>query len=119
MMLLLLAAVTIATLQVQPREQRSEAGLAVINTEADWSRFTEDAAPGVDFRKHTVVAVFAGEKPTAGYSVRITKVEKEGDTCVVHHVVSGPPRDAMVAQVITYPYIVVRLDEKCTTVKLR
>jgi hypothetical protein len=118
-MLWLLAAVTIATLQVQPREQRSEAGFAVINSEADWSRFTDDAAQGVDFNKHSVVAVFAGEKPTAGYSVRVTRVEKDGDACVVYHTITAPPRDAMVAQMITYPYTVVRLDGKCATAKLR
>ena len=117
-MLLLLATVILAVLQVHPREQRSEPGLAVLNSEADWSRFTEDAAEGIDFRKHTVVAVFAGEKPTAGYSVRVTKVEKNSDACVVHHTVTAPAKDAMVAQMITYPYVVVRLDAKCAKAKL-
>ena len=91
----------------------------MVNNESDWARLTDDAAPVVDFRKQSVGAVFAGEKPTAGYTVQVTKVDKNGAACEVHHTVTAPPRGAMVAQMITYPYTVVRLDTKCATATLR
>lgn len=57
-----------------------------------------DAAT-VDFTKEAVVAVFAGTKPTAGYSVVI---RKNGEKIAAE--VAEPAKDLMLAQVITAPY---------------
>jgi hypothetical protein len=73
----------------------------------------------VDFARHSVVAVFAGEKPTSGYSVRVTAIEKDGEACVVGWRVVEPPKDASVAQMISNPYVVVRVDGKCGSVRGR
>lgn len=64
------------------------------------------------------LAVFAGEKPTAGYSIRITKVlDSEGVTKVmVEETVPG--KDVMVAQVLTYPMDIVKLTGITDNVKL-
>jgi hypothetical protein len=119
MLLLLLAAVTFSALEVRPRETRAEPGVVVINSEADWKRFTDDSPQGVDFTKHSVIAVFGGEKPTGGYTVRILSIEKDNGGCEVTHRVNAPPRDAILAQVITTPYAVVRVNAKCSTATLR
>ncbi|MBI3911589.1 MAG: protease complex subunit PrcB family protein [Armatimonadetes bacterium] len=65
------------------------------------------AAPRVDFRREMVVAVFTGERPTAGHRVEITRIEQEGQDLVVHVRRQSPPTDAIVAQVITAPFHVV------------
>ena len=116
--LLLMAALTFSPLTVQPLAQREEPGVTVINDEAEWKRFTAAPSKDVDFAKQTVIAVYAGEKSTAGYTVRVTGVEKSGSGCVVQHEVVPPPKNAMLAQVITYPYVVVRVNGKCATAKL-
>lgn len=63
-----------------------------------------------------VVTIHAGRKPTGGYSVEVRRVEREESRCVVHYAVVGPPPDAMVPQVITYPAAMVRFRAACSEV---
>ena len=114
-MLFLFAALTFSILHVQPRQFPDTAGVVVINSADEWTKFAVDTPPPVDFRKHTVMVVFAGERPTGGWSVRVTGVDKRGSSCAVEYEVKGPPRGAMVTQVITHPYAVILLKGKCTT----
>ncbi len=58
-----------------------------------------------DFNQTAIVAVFAGEKNTGGYSLA---VEKSGDTISVK--VAAPPKDAMVTQSLTMPFKVVLVE---------
>ncbi|HKR66570.1 MAG TPA: protease complex subunit PrcB family protein, partial [Thermoanaerobaculia bacterium] len=67
----------------------------------------EGTPPSVDFAKEAVVFLFAGMRNTAGYAIETRGVSLDGDALVVDAVVSGPPRGAMTAQVITYPYAIV------------
>jgi hypothetical protein len=60
-----------------------------------------DIAFGTDFTKAAVVAAFAGEKPTGGFSVEISA--KDGNAAVSE---KAPPADAMVTEVITTPFAV-------------
>lgn len=62
----------------------------------------------VDFKKNAVVAGFAGEKPTGGWSVEIRKA---GKRFLVD--LKSPRKDAMTTQVITTPFKVslIPLDE--------
>jgi hypothetical protein len=53
----------------------------------------------IDFTKESVVAAFAGAKPTSGYGVQIRKANEK---VVVE--VTEPHKDLMKAQVITTPY---------------
>jgi hypothetical protein len=61
------------------------------------------AAPKVDFTKRTVVAVFLGSRPTAGYGVDLTGTRQDGQALVIEWRESRPDRDSMVAQVLTSP----------------
>lgn len=76
---------------------------------------TEGLAPGVyvtSHRRRIYVLVSAGEQRTAGYELRLTgspadqfargRLEAE---------LLGPPPGAMVAQVLTYPFLVVDAGE--------
>jgi hypothetical protein len=55
------------------------------------------------FSSNLVVAAFLGERRTGGYSVRFTRAS--GGTLRIEE--TTPPKDAMVIQVITYPFSVV------------
>ena len=60
-------------------------------------------APTVDFSKRTVVAVFLGSRPSAGYRVEVSGTRQEGKTLVVTWREIPPARDSLLAQVLTSP----------------
>lgn len=60
-------------------------------------------APAVDFSKRTVVAVFLGSRPSAGYRVEVSGTRQEGKTLVVTWREIPPARDSLLAQVLTSP----------------
>lgn len=62
------------------------------------------------------VTIHGGRKPTGGYSVEVRRVERQGARCVVHYAVVGPPPDALVPQVLTYPAVTVRFRAECAEV---
>jgi hypothetical protein len=64
----------------------------------------EKTPPAVDFATQAVVVLMAGEKPTAGYSIRVTRLEETPDQVIVHYAVIAPPTDAVLAQIITRPW---------------
>jgi VWFA-related protein len=81
---------------------------AVARTAAEWSALWRDhagdkAAPAVDLATKTVVAVFLGTRPSAGYAVEITGTRREGDAVIVEWREQRPTPDAITAQVLTAP----------------
>jgi hypothetical protein len=115
-MFLFLAGLTFSILEVQPRRFPDAAALVVINSPSDWEGFAVETPPRVDFAKQSVVAVFGGERPTGGWSVRVRSIEQRGSSCTVRYEVVGPPPGAVVTQAITHPFAVVKVDAKCESV---
>jgi hypothetical protein len=81
---------------------------AVARSPAEWAALWKEhsgarPAPDVDFAKVAVVAVFLGQRPTAGYAVAITGARQEGSTLIVQWLETKPPTDRMLAQIITSP----------------
>ena len=70
---------------------------------------------GAHFKNHdgtVYILVAAGEKPTGGYGIEIEGVYLEGPgKVVVEADVSSPDPDMMVIQVITYPSVLIRVDD--------
>ena len=88
---------------------------AVVRTPAEWKTLCGEYAEGrpcptIDFSKTTVIGVFLGTRPTAGYSVQVTKVERDGDAIVVTYREGKPGPDVMAAQMLTTPYQLVSID---------
>ena len=52
----------------------------------------------------TYLVVYAGRRPTGGYSVGVAGARVEGDRVTVRVSLEDPPPDAMVTQSLTYPY---------------
>ncbi len=71
---------------------------------------TEIDVPNVDFKTKQVIALFAGEQPTAGYSINISKVEEVNDMRVVHITLNKPGVSCLLSQVITSPYAIFEID---------
>jgi len=95
----------------------------VLRNEAQWKSFLAEtvghsgSAPQVDFSRQTVIGIFAGQKNTGGYSIRILRITARTEkgkpsSATVHYRVAAPPADGMVTQALTYPYTILRVDGK-------
>jgi len=83
-----------ADIQAVIDEGKNEKGYKLVRDESD---------------EYYYLAVFSGQKPTAGYQVEITKVtENEGVTDVFIKE-DSPAKGMMVAEVLTYPLDIVKL----------
>lgn len=85
----------------------------VITTQADLAKLWQmipdaPAQPDVDFSKYDVLAIFAGQKPTAGYKVSITKITDD-DKRTVYITLSSPDATCLLAQSLTSPYEIVKV----------
>lgn len=96
----------------------------VIDNSERWSNFWQlhtcnteppPAVPQVDFTRYSVVAVFAGAKPTGGYSVEILNAEtkdsqtKDRSSIVITVQYRQPEAEAFVTEALTYPYHIIRI----------
>lgn len=63
--------------------------------------------PAVNFATDAVVAVFAGEKPTTGHAVTVSKIEDADAARTVFITLTEPDADCIVGQAQTAPYEIV------------
>lgn len=84
-----------------------------------WEAIHEDdmmPVPFVDFEAHDVLAVFEGERPSAGYDISVLSVEHGSDgTLTVTILHEEPGNTCMTATVITSPFelvVVPKIDAK-------
>jgi hypothetical protein len=101
--------VAFKTLERGDQSNIESAREVVVRTAAEWTAFWKQHSPGqpppaVDFTRSTVVGIFLGSRPTGGYSVEITTIEREGDTLTVTYREQRPDKADIVTQVITMPY---------------
>ena len=64
--------------------------------------------PAVDFNKDAVIAVFAGEKPTTGYTIAVSKIEDSGER-LVSITIANPDGNCVTGQTLTTPYELIRV----------
>lgn len=74
-----------------------------------WRAHATTAPPDLDFARRSVVGLFLGTRPSAGYSVRVLSVRTAADVTEVRYQEVRPPSDAVTAQVLTFPYILVEI----------
>ena len=97
-----------------------DARQVLVRTEAEWTKLWQQHAPehpkpAVDFSKEMVVAVFMGSRPNAGFSITIvTSMEVKG-VLVVRYRETIPSRDAVTAQILTFPYHLVAIPKATVT----
>jgi hypothetical protein len=101
--------VAVTTLAKGEMSAIDEAREVVVRDGSEWSTLWKqhnwnDPPPRVDFAAQTVLGVFLGSRPTAGYSVEITKATLDGGTLVVEYVEHRPAARDITAQVLTMPF---------------
>ncbi|HET9641376.1 MAG TPA: protease complex subunit PrcB family protein [Candidatus Paceibacterota bacterium] len=63
--------------------------------------------PNVDFAKEYVIGVFAGQKPTGGYELRVTGVSETKTTRTVSVTLSRPGAGCLTTEALTSPYVII------------
>ena len=53
----------------------------------------------------TYLAAYWGERSTGGYAINVGGARVEGDRVTVRLLLKGPPSDAIVTTVLTYPFV--------------
>ncbi|MGH7773412.1 MAG: protease complex subunit PrcB family protein [Candidatus Binatia bacterium] len=110
--------VPVSTLQKGNFSGVREALQIVIRTQGEWDdlwkRHSSNQAgptptPSINFATEMVVGLFVGEKSTGGYEVEITRAERRNSRLYLYYLEKSPPRDAMVIQVLTQPYHLVKI----------
>lgn len=106
------AAVKTFPVAIRTIEVTAPAGYHVYRTPAEWSagqgRLPASqrqwmTLPGLPWEREMVISASMGERRTSGYQARITSVARVGNEIVVKVSETSPARDAVTAQVITYP----------------
>jgi hypothetical protein len=73
--------------------------------------------PNIDFSQTLIIAVFAGAKPSGGYTIKVSRIVQTEQAVVVHVAEERPARgQAGIAQIV-YPYQIVSLPR--TTLPIR
>ncbi|PXY46283.1 protease complex subunit PrcB family protein [Flavobacterium hydrophilum] len=65
-----------------------------------------------DINNSNYVILNMGEKNSGGYSIGVEKVEETDKNIIITVKENAPAKDAMVMQVISYPYTVVKIHSK-------
>ncbi|MEJ0053573.1 MAG: protease complex subunit PrcB family protein [bacterium] len=68
---------------------------------------TSSTTPAVDLSSQEVVGVFAGQKPTGGYAIAVTKVEDSATERTVYVTLTVPGKGCMVTQSLSTPYSII------------
>lgn len=85
-----------------------------LEQEEEWNELPEAAkqqfeSAQIDFAKESVLIVSMGQKSSSGYHLELTNWLLEQDHWQVTRMAHQPPADAMLAQVITSPCLLVKI----------
>lgn len=70
-----------------------------------WEKFGANmVTPEIDFSKDMVIAVFAGQFNTGGYSVTIEKITETKNGFTIFIKTTSPPKDSPVTMALSQPY---------------
>lgn len=95
---------------------------AVARTAAEWAALWkmhagESQPPSVDLDARTVVAVFLGSRPTAGYAVEIVGTRTANGALIVQWQERRPAGRDILAQVLTAPATIVSIPKFAGEIK--
>lgn len=101
--------------KAQTSEHQEERNYVVNNVEQWrelWDKITGPSGRvPVDFQGETVLAVFQGQRGSAGYVIEITKIVKVDNSLEVFVTETSPGSSCLTAQVITAPYHIVKIEK--------
>jgi len=122
MMMVTMSAQTAGPRTIEKGDQSNieDAKQMVVRTDAEWARLWQQHSfdrpkPAIDFTKETVIAVFMGSRPNAGFSTAVVSATEGGGALVIRYTETQPAKGALTAQVITFPYDIVAIPKATAT----
>ena len=91
----------------------------IVRTEAEWIEVWEKhtalympktQCPKIFFSKNIVICAFMGNRPTTGYSISVERIWTDGERIHVEIAKYSPPKNAIVGEVLTHPYVFTSLE---------
>jgi hypothetical protein len=81
----------------------------VVRSDAEWAALWRQHAPDrpqpkIDFSKESVIGLFMGSRPNAGYSTAVVSVMEGGGALIIRYTETRPGPGAITAQVLTFPF---------------
>ena len=104
-----------------------EAAARVITTKKDWEELWKNHTsvlvpqpplPELNFDTDVVAVIFSGEKRTSGYRIVIKSIAAEGNDVVVQYMETEPPADSFTLQVLTQPFVMIKISKPVGSVIL-
>jgi len=110
------------TIARETMSQVDEPLQAVAQSAPEWAALWRKHAgntppPTVDFFSRTVVAVFLGSRPSAGFAVEITGMHEAGATLIIEYQERAPDRGSITAQLLTSPAHIVSIQKFAGPIK--
>jgi PrcB C-terminal len=117
-----LAPVSFTTISHSEQSGVEQARQVVVRAPEEWKALWKEHAPGqpmpgVDFTTSMVIGVFLGSRNTAGYRVTITAIERDGANVAVTYREERPGAGDILAQMLTFPHHLVRVERIAGEVK--
>lgn len=90
--------------------------IRVVSNEEDFQKLWEDHTgaktnnafiPKIDFSLKKVIAVFLGDRPTAGYQAEIDRIEEENNKITVYLKEKRPEQGSIVKAEVTQPFLII------------
>ena len=90
----------------------------VVRDEAAWKALWQEhtsasipapALPKIDFAREMVIAIFAGERFTMGYTVTITQIKQFNTGLQVDYTINMPGPSCLVEQTLSQPFTIVKI----------
>lgn len=100
-------ATVVATTQLSSHD--GDTALIVAMTDGARARIAQLVTGASTASDRVLIAVFEGSERTGGYAIRVDRVERDGDTLIVHATFTEPAPGAVVTQVLTSPAQVVSI----------
>ena len=106
------------------QSQIEEPRTVAVRSADEWAALWKEHAPGskapvIDWKQSMVLAVFSGMKPTAAHEVEISQVDARESEVIVTYRLTAPGPSDMVAQVLTYPFHIVRTEARAGKVTFK
>lgn len=83
-----------------------------LSTAIHSDKIPQPQPPEIDFKKALLLFISLGEKPSAGYRVRVDEVTRDDETLRVKIKTEAPPPDQFQAAVMTQPYILIKIKKE-------
>jgi protease stability complex PrcB-like protein len=102
------------TIEKGDQSRIDSARQVVVRTETEWAQLWRQHAPDrpeptIDFSKESVIGLFMGSRPNAGFSTAVVSAMEGGGALVIRYSETAPSRDTITAQIITFPFHLVAI----------